>query len=424
MGLTIAEKILGRQNTAGDPVRAGDLIDAHVDGLMAMSWPSIRAAYRKIGFENGPPIVWNAERAYVMIEHHQPPTDELSARGNLEARRDAARLKLRHFYDSEMGISHQMMMDYGHVRPGELVVGNDSHATAYGALNAAATGIGNDEAAYVFAFGQLFFTVPETIKVTLNGTHRNYPFGKDIVLYLAGRYGDGFAQNRALEFTGPLARDMDLTTRMTLADHAVELGAKFGLFTADAKTLEYVRARTDLPFEPVEPDADAHYAQHIEIDCDQFGFQVAKPFRFDNVSPVAEVAGIRIDQARIGSCANGRFEDIEIAARMLKGRRIAAGVRFYVSPASMAVYQQCAEAGLITVLLKAGVQFDHPGCGICTRQVVLNEEVCISSTTRNYRGRMGGAACGDAQIYLASPATVTAAAIAGKIIDPGELLDV
>lgn len=423
MGQTIAEKILSRQNAAGKPVKAGDLIDADLNGLLVLWWPAIRNVYRKIGFKNGPPTVWDRDRTYLMLDHYQPPVDEPYARGNLEARRDAARLGLKHFYDSEMGISHHMMMDYGHVRPGELLVGNDSHVICFGALNAAATGIGNDEEAFALAFGRLFFSVPQTIKIVLRGKNKSYPIGKDIILYLAGKYGDSFAQNLSMEFTGPLAGDMDLTTRMTLADHAVELGAKFGLFLADDKTLEFVKARTDQPFETTAPDPDAQYVQTIELDCDAIGPQVAKPFRFDNVSPVQEVSGIKIDQARIGSCANGRFEDIEIAARMLKGRKVARGVRFYISPASMAVYRQCAEAGLVADLISAGAQFQNPGCTICGRQIVLNEEVCISSTTRNSRGRMGGPSCSDAKIYLAGPATVTAAAIAGKIVDPREFLN-
>jgi 3-isopropylmalate/(R)-2-methylmalate dehydratase large subunit len=174
----------------------------------------------------------------------------------------------------------------------------------------------------------------------------------------------------------------------------------------------------------VEPDDDAVYADVIDLDCDSFDFQVARPFRFDNVGPVDDVVGVPIDQARIGSCANGRFEDIEIAARMLRGRRVDPSVRFYISPASLTVYRQCAEAGLVTTLLEAGVQFESPGCSICqTPGIVLNEEVCITSTTRNYHGRFGGATTADAQIYLAGPATVTAAAMAGKIVDPREFLD-
>lgn len=425
MGQTIAEKILSRCNIAGTPAISGDLVDTRIDGLLATNYGAVRRAYQRIGFANGPPVVFDPNRVFLMNEHVQPPTTLEGARSNYESKLDANRLGLKHFYESEMGICHQMMLDYGHVQPGELIVGSDSHTISYGGINAAATGIGSDETAYVWAFGELFFTVPDTIKVVLHGTSRPYPFGKDIILHLAGQFGDSFAQNYALEFHGPMADAMDIPTRLTIADHAVEVGAKFGLFLADDKTDQYVRARSDRPYEHVAPDSDATYVNVIEVDCDMLDFQVAKPFRFDNVVPVGDVTGVKIDQARLGSCANGRFEDIEVAARMLRGRHVAPGVRFYISPASLTVYKQCADAGLIGLLLEAGAQFENPGCAICQSPgIVLNEEVCISSTTRNYHGRFGGANCADAQIYLASPATVTAAAIAGEIVDPKDLLDV
>jgi 3-isopropylmalate/(R)-2-methylmalate dehydratase large subunit len=265
----MAEKIMSRHNLAGTPVKSGDLLDANVDGLMVhISWSAVRAAYKKIGFEDGPPKVWDRDKFYLMIEHNQPPTNVNNARANLDARRDAARLDLKYFYDAEMGICHQMMVDYGHARPGELVVGTDSHTCMLGALNCASTGIGADEAAYVLAFGQLFFTVPESIKVVLKGKQRPYPFAKDIILYLAGKYGDDFAQNKSIEFLGPAAAAMDMSDRFCLADHAVEVGAKFGLFVADEKAAEFSRSRSSLPFQAVEPDAGATYAQEIEVDCD------------------------------------------------------------------------------------------------------------------------------------------------------------
>ncbi|HEY7279192.1 MAG TPA: aconitase/3-isopropylmalate dehydratase large subunit family protein [Trebonia sp.] len=424
MGQTIAEKVMSRQNLGGEDVAAGDLIDARVDGLLAITYQHIRSAYQRAGYPDGPPTVFDRDRVFLMNEHNQPPKTVALAQTNLQSRQDAERLGLAN-YRSEMGVCHQMMVDYGYVRPGEFVVGNDSHTISYGGINAVATGIGSDEAAYVWAFGELYFTVPETIKINLTGRPRPYPFGKDVILHLAGLYGDAFGQGYSLEFDGQLARDMDVAARLTIADHAVEVGAKFGIFGADDKTAAYVRARTDKPFTPVAADPDASYAKVIDLDCDSFGFQVAKPFRFDNVAPVREVAGTKIDQARLGSCANGHYEDIEIAARMLRGRKVAPGVRFYVSPASLPVYQQCVRDGLIADLLEAGAQVENPGCSICqTPGIVLNEEVCISSTTRNYRGRMGGVECSEAQIYLASPATVAAAAIAGEITDPLEFLDV
>jgi 3-isopropylmalate/(R)-2-methylmalate dehydratase large subunit len=418
--------VLGRANAAGAPVRAGDLITAAVDGLMVINYGWVRGTYTRMGFPDGPPVVWDPDRVYLMNEHVQPPTDVDAARANHESKLVARRLGLTHFYESEMGVCHQMMLDYGLVRPGELVLGNDSHTTAHGGINAVATGIGIDESAYVWAFGQLHLTVPETIKVVLTGSARGYPFGKDVILHLAGRFGDAFAQDRALEFHGSFAEKSDISTRLCIADHAVEVGAKFGIFLADDKTERFVRAHESLgrPWSPVAPDASAVYEQVVEVDCDALDFQVAEPFRFDNVAPVSAAAGVRIDQARIGSCANGRFEDIEVAARILRGRKVASGVRCYISPASLTVYKQCADAGLISVLLEAGVQVMEPGCSICQSPgIVLNEEVCISSTTRNYRGRFGGSATSEARVYLAGPATVAAAAVAGEIVDPREFLD-
>lgn len=423
MGQTIAEKVLSRQNLAQTDCFAGDLVDARVDGLFAIFYELVRASYERIGFSDGPPIVFDPERVFLMDEHVQPPRTIERAQANAKARRDAMRLNLPN-YRSEMGICHQMMIDDGHVRPGELIVGNDSHATTYGALNAVSTGIGSDEVAYAWAFGELYFTVPETIKLVLSGTPRPYPFAKDIILHLAGLYGDSFAEDYSVEFAGPFSAAMDIASRMTLASHAEEVGAKFGIFLADEKTHEFVRARSDRPYQPVEPDPDAVYAKVIELDCDSFDFQVAKPFGFGNVGPLSDVAGVKIDQARIGSCANGRFEDIEIAARLLRGRHVAPGVSFQISPASMAVFKQCADAGIIGDLIEAGVQFGNPGCSICASDILLNDQVCITSTTRNYHGRFGGASSYDAEIYLAGPLTVAAAAIAGKIVDPREFLDV
>jgi 3-isopropylmalate/(R)-2-methylmalate dehydratase large subunit len=425
MGHTIAEKILSRQNLQSAPASAGDIIDARLDGLMVHSqhWSSIRSLYRRLGWDDSPPRIWDVDKFYLMLEHVQPPRNVEGHKSNYDARREAARLGLTHFYDTEMGICHQMMVDYGHIRPGEFVVGTDSHTLMYGGINCVSTGIATDEAAYALAFGELFFSVPESIKVNLHGKARPYPFGKDIILYLAGQFGNSFAQNRSVEFHGPAAADLPIADRLTLADHIDEVGGKFGLFLADEKTTAFVRELTDQPFEPVAPDPDAKYIQEIDVDIDALSFQVAKPYRFDNVSPVGEVAGTKIDEARIGSCANGRFEDIEAAARVLEGKKVAPGVRCYVSPASMEVYRRCAREGILATLLDAGVQVQEPGCSICV-DILINEEVCISSTTRNSHGRFGGADCADAQIYLAGPVTVAAAAIAGEIVDPREVLNV
>ncbi len=423
MGQTIAEKMMSRHNLTGKTAVAGELIDASVDALMVHTfhWGVIRNAFKRIGFEEGVPKVWYPERLYLILDRQQPPKDHTAADLNAKTREDAARLGLTRFYDSEMDICHQMMTDYGLIGPGEFLVGTDSHMCMAGALNCVSGGIPTDEAAYTAAFGELFFSVPETIKVKLTGKARDYPFGKDIVLYLAGKYGNDFAAGKSLEFVGSMASDMTIADRMTIADQGDEVGAKFALFLADDKTKEYVRARTDVAFEPVAPDDDAAYVLEIEVDCDALDFQVAKPYRFDNVAPLSDVAGMVIEEARIGTCANGRFEDIEIAARMLKGRHVAPGVRFYVSPASQAVYKQCVDAGVISTLIEAGVQVMTPGCGICGN-LMLNDQVGIAAVPRNSHGRFGGAEFGDAQMYLAGPVTVAASAIAGRVTDPREVL--
>lgn len=423
MGKTIAEKILSKKSVERRELRAGDYVGVKIDGLLLPAAVSqVNAKAIEAGLPEGLPRLWDTERVYVMTDHHQPPTTELQARRNKLARDMAARLGVKYFHDAEPGVCHQMMCDYGYVRPSELIVGPDSHCTMYGALNAAGAGIAEPDAAYAAVFGELWFRVPETVKIRVEGAVPTaYPVAKDLVLYLAGKYGDDLAQYMAIEYTGGAVRSMDLSNRMCLADHGVELGAKFALFEADEKTFAYLKKRTEKSFETVAPDGDADYAREISVDLDEVGIRVAKPHTFDNVAPIEEVAGKRIDQALIGSCANGRLEDIEVAARILRGRKVAKGVRLIISPASYIVYRQCLEAGLVERLLSAGAQFIEPSCGVCTARLgyMVDGEVSITCTTRNYRGRKGSP---NSEVYLAGPATVAASAVAGVITDPREML--
>ena len=422
MGMTIAEKILSRKNLMGTPVKAGDLIDCRIDGMFIHGdYQYVKHAYRRIGFPDGPPRVWDRDKFCLMSEHFQPPSTIRAAAENQSLRDFGKRAAIKYFYDAECGVCHQMMFDYGHVRPGELIVSPDSHTIIYGALNAAGVGIACEEAAYAVAFGEMWFRVPESIRIILKGKVPGYPIGKDIVLALAGQYGDAFALYKAIEYTGPAIEHLTMDTRMCIACHGVEVGAKFAFCPTDETTLKYVSAHTDKPFEPVAPDADAKYVKEIELDLANVGFPVARPHRFDNVVPVEEVLRTRIDQALLGSSANGRYEDVELAARMLRGKKVHPDVRFYVEPASWTVYRQCQAAGLFGVLLDAGAQILQPGCWVCEAQgcVLADGEVCISCTTRNYRGRKGSR---NAQIYLSGPAVVVAAAIAGEIVDPSEAL--
>ena len=423
MAQTIAEKLLTRNNLKQEMVRAGDFLEARIDGAMChyhASEPMYDMAV-EAGFENGLPEVWDRDRIFVLLDHHQPTLSQKLADENALVRREVERLGIRCFHDSEPGIAHQMMLDYGLVRPGELVVGNDSHTLGYGAINAGATGITRADMLYVLLFGELWFQVPHSVRIHLNGTQPNYPIAKDIILQLAGLYGEDFAQGMSIEYAGSLVSQLSIDSRMCLSTHGVELGAKFAMFPADAATESFVKSRTEKSYEPLAADAGAEYAREITLNVDELPFVVAKPHQFGNIAPVDEVAGTRIHQAQIGSCANGRFEDIEIAARVLKKHKVAKGVRFIISPASQQVYLQCLKAGLIETLIEGGAQVITPGCGICQPRVgfLSDKEVCITATTRNFRGRKGSQS---AEIYLGGPLTVAAAAVAGEIVNPKEVL--
>jgi len=422
MGQTMAEKLLSKHNVAGSPVRAGDIVEAKIDGAMCHyhAFESFHELPLKMGFKEGLPRVWDPERVFVLVEHYQPAFSQKIANENAILRREVERLGIKCFHDAEPGICHQMMADFGLMRPGELVVCHDSHAVSYGALNAGGIGIPRVDMFYVLLFGELWFQVPQSVKVVLDGTLPNYPIAKDIILYLAGQHGDDFARNMSMEYSGSLVSQLSIESRMCLSAHGVEVGCQFALFPCDDKTRAFLNSRTDKPYEPLVADADAEYEKEIRLNVDEMPFVVAKPHGFGNVCPVDEVAGTRINQAQIGSCANGRFEDIEIAARVLKGNKVAKGVRLIVSPASQAVYLQCLKAGLIEQLVEAGAQVIAPGCGICQPKIgfLSDGEVCITATTRNYRGRKGSL---KADIYLGGPLTVAAAALAGEIINPKEV---
>ena len=422
MAQTMAEKLLTRHNLAGKPVRAGDFLEARIDGAMCHyhAGEPMRDMAIEAGFKDGLPRVWDREKIYVLLDHHQPTLTQKLADENAVIRKEVERLGIQCFHDSEPGIAHQMMLDYGLVRPGELVVGNDSHTLGYGSVNAGATGITRADMFYVLLYGELWFQVPQSVKVVLDGRQPNYPIAKDIILTLAGKYGDDFAQSMSIEYSGSLVPQLSIDSRMCLSTHGVEVGAKFAMFQADAATHQFVKARTGKPYEPLAPDAGAEYENEIRLDVDDMPFVVAKPHQFGNVAPVEEAKGTRINQAQIGSCANGRYEDIEIAARMLEGRKVAKGVRFIISPASQQVYLQCLKAGLIEKLIEAGAQVITPGCGVCQPRVgfLSDGEVCITATTRNFKGRKGST---KAEIYLGGPLTVAAAAVAGEIVNPKDV---
>ena len=319
------------------------------------------------------------------------------------------------------GVAHQFMVEKGHVRPGELIVGTDSHTTTYGAFNAAGTGIGASEMAYVIHTGELWFRVPETILFEISGTLADLVYSKDVVLYIAGKYTTEIAQYKAIEWKGSVVDEMSIDGRLAMSNMSVELGAKFGLFRADQKVIDYVKARTSKPFTPVDSDPDANYAETYLIDGSSIEPQVALPHSVGNVKKASEVKNIRIDQAVIASCTNGRMEDLEVAVRILKGRKVHPEVRFYVAPPSWEVYKQAMDKGILSALIDSGAMIGNPSCGFCTgyQGVLAKGERCIAATPRNFKGRMGST---EAEIYLASAATVAASALKGQICDPREVI--
>lgn len=418
MGMTLAEKVLAR--AAGrEHVRAGEFVVAAVD--LALTHDIFAAQVFGHLDAAGLDRVFDPAKTVVVIDHLVPAPTAMAAENHRKIRELVARFSVGHFYDAGQGICHQLLPERGHVRPGMLVVGTDSHTTTHGALGAAATGIGTSEMAYVLAVGRLWFRVPETIRFELLGELAPGVGWKDMILWIAGRFGADVAQYRAIEFTGPGAGGADMAGRLTVCNMAVEIGAKFGMFPADEVTAAYLAARGVPASEPCLPDPDASYATSHRVPLADLEPQVAIPHNVDRVAPVSQVAGTPIQQAFLGSCTNGRLEDLRAAAGILAGRRVHPGVRLLVSPASAAIYREALSAGIILVLAEAGAIVLPPGCGPCFGGhggLLAPGERCIGTHNRNFRGRMGSA---EAEIYLASPLTVAATAVAGAITDPREL---
>jgi 3-isopropylmalate/(R)-2-methylmalate dehydratase large subunit len=366
--------------------------------------------------------VFDPERVLVILDHYFPAPTEQMARGHVMARELAERFEIRHFL-GHAGICHQVLCERGHILPGELVFGTDSHSTTYGALGAAGNGIGLTEMTYVLATGQLWLRVPPTIRFDLEGELSDAVMSKDVVLHLAGVFGTEVAQYRAIEYAGSAARRMTIASRMTLANMGAELGAKFAFFAADARTREYLAARVGAEVPRFGPDPDAVYEAVHRVEVGGLEPQIACPSNPGNVRRISELEGVRVHQAFLGSCTNARLEDLAVAARILRGRKVSDRTRLIVTPASHQVHLDATRAGYTEVLLAAGAHITASGCGACPgghNGVVGPGEVCVSSTNRNFRGRMGSP---EAEVYLASPASVAAAAVAGQIVDPREFWD-
>ena len=419
--MKIAEKILARASGQRH-VSPGQYVTAKIDmAMMPENFRLLKLILDRAGISEETFRVWDQDKLAVIIDHRVPAYSVEIAHNHKICREFAKALDLKNFHDVFSGVCHQVMVEKGYALPGTLIVGADSHTTTYGALNAAATGIGASEMAYVILTGELWFRVPETIKFEINGKLPEAVYSKDIILHIAGKYGTDVAQYKAIEWTGSAIDDLGLDARLTMGNMSVELGAKFGLFRADDKTLSFLKERTDKAFDPVESDPDEVYDEYYPIDGSALEPLVALPHTVGNVKKASEIEGVKIDQAVIASCCHGRIEDLEIAVKMLKGKKVHPGVRFFAAPASWEVYREAMDRGILRALIDAGVMFGNPSCGFCTgMQGVLAEgERCIAATPRNFRGRMGS---NEAEIYLGSAATVTASAIKGEIVDPREVM--
>lgn len=412
-GKTIAEKILSAHS--GSDATAGDIVVADVDFVMGQdgTTPLAIRALESMGVDT----VFDPAKVAVVMDHSSPsPIEGVSALHTMM--REFGKKTGAKVYDVGCGVCHQLIPEAGHVVPGDLMVGCDSHTCTYGALNVFSTGVGSTDGAAAMASGKLWFKVPETMKVTYNGELQPGVFSKDLVLALAGHIGADGATYMALEFHGPVIEALSVDARMTISNMAVEVGAKAGLMRADEKTLQWYEGRGERVPQRVDPDADAIYAEEVTLDASTIGPQIAKPHAVDNVSPIEEVAGTPIAQGFIGTCTNGRLEDLKIAAGILRGRSVHPDVRLIVAPASKRIFLDAMEAGYVRDLVEAGAVFVTPGCGPCVgthNGVPSDGENVISTANRNFKGRMGNSR---AFIYLASPATVAASAIEGAITDP------
>ncbi len=412
MAMTLAERIMARAS-GRDSVSAGEFVVADIDLALVHDIFAARVFDTLAEIGAG---VFDPDRIAVVIDHLVPAPSPEAAEVHHRIRDHVARLGITAFYDAGEGICHQLLPERGHIRPGMLVVGTDSHTTTYGALAAGGTGIGTSEMVYALATGRLWFRVPETIRYEFTGDLQPAVSWKDVILHLAGRFGSDGAQYRSMEFGGPGAARTDMSSRLTVANMALEMGAKFGLFAADAVTAAYLNEdKVDAEW---QPDPDASYEAVHRVDLSDLSPQVALPHDVGNVIPVGDVDGLRIDQAFIGSCTNGRIEDLRAAAAILEGRHVAPGVRLLVAPASRWVMLAAIADGTLGILVKAGASVLAPGCGPCFGGhggLLAPGERCIGTHNRNFVGRMGSQ---QAEIYLASPATVAASAIAGTITDP------
>ena len=419
MGMTMTQKILAR-HAGVDSVRPGQLIQARLDLVLGndITTPVAINEFEAAGFDQ----VFDKSRIALVMDHFTPNKDIKAATQCKQCRTFARRFDIDHFYDTgAVGIEHALLPEQGLVAPGEAVIGADSHTCTYGALGAFSTGVGSTDMAAGMATGKAWFKVPSAIRVHLTGKPGPYVSGKDVILTLIGMIGVDGARYQSLEFTGPGVGALSIYDRLTICNMAIEAGAKNGIFPVDETCEAYLKGRSQRAWKKYEADEDAEYERTITIDLDTLVPTVSWPHLPENTRPAAEGKDIKIDQVVIGSCTNGRIEDMEAAYNILKGRHIADGVRGIIIPATMEVYKTCIERGYTTAFIDAGCIVSTPTCGPCLggyMGILAEGERCVSTTNRNFVGRMGHV---NSEVYLASPATAAASALTGHITDPREV---
>ena len=419
MGNTITEKIL-MAHTGLSEISAGQLINASVDIALGndITAPIAIREFRTAGGKK----VFDRDKVALVLDHFTPNKDISSAQQCKTVREFAMEHGITHFYEGgQVGVEHALLPEKGIVLPGDLVIGADSHTCTYGALGAFATGVGSTDLAAAMLTGELWFKVPSSIKFVVYGKMPKWVSGKDLILNIIGRIGVDGALYQAMEFTGETISALPMADRLSMANMAIEAGAKNGIFAPDAVTEEYVKPRARRPYKFYASDADAVYSQIIEIDADKLEPQVAFPHLPSNVKGISKAGNVKIDQSLIGSCTNGRIEDLRIAAGILKNRKAAPYVRLIVVPATPLIYKQAMKEGLLDIFMDADAVISPPSCGACLGGhlgILAEGERSIATTNRNFVGRMGHP---KSEVYLASPAVAAASAVLGRIASPEEL---
>ncbi len=412
MGQTLIEKILAKAS-GRNRVQKGEIVFCTPHRILSHD---NSAAISKIFKQINAPAVWDPERIFIALDHAVPPPDERKALNHKIIREFVQEHNIKHFYDCGAGICHQVLPENGHVLPGTIIFGSDSHTTTHGAFGAAGIPIGRTETASVWAIGKTWLKVPETIKIILTGHLRKGVYAKDVILFLIGQIGASGANYKSVEFSGDTISRMSISERMTLCNLSAEMGAKAGMVAFDETTRDWLDNRVKEDYKPLSADDNAEYEKTYEYNLEELGPQVASPHEVDNVHSVKDLPHTKIDVAFLGTCTNGRLDDLKIAAEIMEGKSLAPGVRFLVYPASKKILQDALRHGYIEKLVAAGAQLAVPSCGPCLGAyggILAPEENCISTANRNFKGRMGCKQ--DTGIYLVSPATVAHSALAGYI---------